>query len=105
MDMGVQVDANRNDYEFERDDDESPRNPEALGDFRLAWMFVEGWRQRLRVAGDIVEKNRWEWRFEDMRSASRLSFAASSMAALRTVPGGVATTSRTKKKKSVHWAF
>ena len=49
-----------------------PRHPpnresnEATASFRLAWMWVEGWRSRLRKGGDIVEKARWEWRVEDL---------------------------------------
>jgi hypothetical protein len=31
---------------------------QANDDFRLAWIWVEGWRGRLRVAGDVVEKER-----------------------------------------------
>lgn len=32
----------------------------AKDDFRMAQMWVEGWRARLRVAGDLVERERWE---------------------------------------------
>lgn len=39
---------------------------EVIGDFRLAWLWAEGWRARLRKSGDIVEKARWEWRMDDM---------------------------------------
>lgn len=35
-------------------------------DFRLAWLWVEGWRAQLRDAGDLVERERWEWRAEDI---------------------------------------
>jgi len=31
---------------------------EAVGQYRLAWMSVAGWRARLRVAGDVVERER-----------------------------------------------
>lgn len=31
------------------------------GDLKMAWLWVEGWRARLRMAGDLVEKERWEW--------------------------------------------
>ena len=34
---------------------------EAKEEFRLAWVWVEGWRGRLRAAGDIVERERYEW--------------------------------------------
>ena len=39
---------------------------EGSGDYRLAWLWAEGWRARLRKSGDIVEKARWEWRMDDM---------------------------------------
>jgi hypothetical protein len=35
-----------------------------VGDARLAWRWVEGWRARLQKGGDVVEKARWEWRLE-----------------------------------------
>lgn len=54
-------------------DMESPREaaaikPEVQGnsEFRLAWLWVEGWRAQLRKAGDLVEKERWEWRVDDL---------------------------------------
>jgi hypothetical protein len=37
---------------------------EAVGEARLAWRWVEGWRARLRKGGDVVEKARWEWRLD-----------------------------------------
>ncbi|KAK3323276.1 hypothetical protein B0T19DRAFT_462756 [Cercophora scortea] len=40
-------------------------NAEVMGDLRLPWLWVEGWRARLRGGGDIVEKARWEWRVDD----------------------------------------
>lgn len=43
------------------------------GDYRLAWMFVEGWRQRLQVAGDVIQKHKWEWRMGDRLSSRRRS--------------------------------
>lgn len=39
---------------------------EGGSEFRLAWMWVEGWRAQLRKAGDLVEKERWEWRVDDI---------------------------------------
>lgn len=33
---------------------------------RLPWLWAEGWRARLRKAGDQVEKARWEWRMDDL---------------------------------------
>lgn len=86
------------------DDDHDNDLQEAMGEFRLAFLYIEGCRQRLRKAGDVIEKNRWEWRIEDLRSTSRLSLAMSSMAGLRTVPGGKVNARRGRKKKSVHWA-
>lgn len=35
------------------------------GDLRLPWIWVEGWRARLRMSGDVVEKCRWEWKMDD----------------------------------------
>ncbi len=31
------------------------------GDFKLAWLWVEGWRARLRAGGDLVEKCRYDF--------------------------------------------
>jgi len=33
----------------------------AKDEFRLAWLWVEGWRAQLRMGGDIVEKERRVW--------------------------------------------
>lgn len=41
-----------------------PKYAEAVGDARLAWQWIEGWRARLRRGGDVVEKARWEWRLD-----------------------------------------
>jgi len=30
-------------------------------DAKLAWFWVQGWRARLRVAGDLVEKCRYDF--------------------------------------------
>ncbi len=35
------------------------------------WLWAEGWRQRLRKSGDIVEKSRWEWRVDDVVGRGR----------------------------------
>lgn len=40
-------------------------------DFRLAWLMVEGWRAKLRKAGDFVERARWEWKLDDLLAESR----------------------------------
>ena len=49
------------------DDEDYEEKREAKEEFRLAWMWVEGWRARLRRAGDIVEKER----YDDGRGAQR----------------------------------
>jgi hypothetical protein len=46
-----------------------PRYTEAVGDAKLAWRWVEGWRARLRKGGDMVEKARWEWRLDSQLRA------------------------------------
>ena len=30
-------------------------------DFKLARLWVEGWRSRIRAAGDVVERGRYGW--------------------------------------------
>jgi hypothetical protein len=47
--------------EVEEEAYEPERGGEAREEFRLAWMWVEGWRRRLTAAGDIVEKQRHEF--------------------------------------------
>lgn len=34
-------------------------------EFRLAWLWVEGWRAQLRKGGDTVERARWGWKVEE----------------------------------------
>ena len=41
-----------------------PKYTEAVGEARLAWMWVQGWRARLRKGGDVVEKARLEWQLD-----------------------------------------
>jgi len=36
------------------------------GPYRLPWLWVEGWRARLRRSGDVVEATRWEFRLDDL---------------------------------------
>ena len=36
------------------------------GPYRLPWLWVEGWRERLRKSGDVVEMARWEFRLDDV---------------------------------------
>lgn len=45
-------------------------------EFRLAWLWVEGWRAKIRKSGDVVEKARWEWRVDDLLAASRIKGAS-----------------------------
>jgi len=37
---------------------EREKEKEVQGEYRLAWLWVEGWRARLRSAGDVVERSR-----------------------------------------------
>lgn len=39
--------------------------------FRLPWLRAEGWRAKLRKAGDMVERARWEAKAEDLLAAGR----------------------------------
>jgi hypothetical protein len=76
-----------------------PAHTEAGGDFRLAWLRVEGWRAQLRKGGDIVEKARWEWRVDDVSKHPNMVPVI-----VAKIPGvlrgsGVSTGGR----KSVHW--
>jgi hypothetical protein len=41
--------------------DELMRGGASAQDYKMAFLFVEGWRSRLRQAGDLVERERWEW--------------------------------------------
>lgn len=79
-------------------------NAEVHGEFRLAWLWAEGWRARLRKSGDVVEKCRWEWRWDDLL---RQPNAVPSIVAR--VPGVSAMKGAEVKRdiggrKSVHWA-
>jgi hypothetical protein len=38
--------------------EEESKGKEVQGDFKMAWMWVQGWRANLRVGGDEVEKCR-----------------------------------------------
>lgn len=48
-----------------------PAEVDPGSDFRLAWLMVEGWRAKLRKAGDFVERARWEWKLDDLLAESR----------------------------------
>lgn len=55
-----------NSYDDEICDDEFDDTVSvASGDFRLAWMFVSGWRQRLNTGYDLVEMHKRAWDMED----------------------------------------
>lgn len=56
-----------------------PEEPFGESVFRLAWLFVEGWRHELRKAGDMIEKARWEWEI-DGTTTTRPHSRASSLA-------------------------
>ena len=84
------------------DGDGTAQQPERGSDFRLAWLWVEGWRARLRKSGDVVERNRWEWRLNDaMRRPNRVPLIVAK------TPGGVVVgqdETRRPRGKSVRWA-
>ncbi|TLS27261.1 hypothetical protein PpBr36_04111 [Pyricularia pennisetigena] len=52
---------------------------------RIAWLWAEGWRARLRGGGDVVERARWEWKLEDegVRYQKEARAAAAAAAAAR----------------------
>ncbi|KAK2059817.1 hypothetical protein LY76DRAFT_511319, partial [Colletotrichum caudatum] len=98
-----------------------PEEPPGESVFRLAWLFVEGWRHRLRRAGDTVERSRWEWELGGVAAsahtrASVLTFgevladARARAPAERTGSGdrcyysGKKKRAKGKQRKSVHWA-
>ncbi len=86
-----------------------PRTPkpsytEAIGDFRLAWLRVEGWRAQLRKSGDIVERHRWEWRAEDRPGLhNKLPVIVAKVPGVSVLKGGEFRVKR-RRQKSVHWA-
>lgn len=86
-----------------------PGEPSGESVFRLAWLFVEGWRHKLRKAGDVVEKSRWDWELDGTATvcthsrASSINFGLVISDARMRVPE---MSKKTKKhRKSVHWAF
>ncbi|GJC94611.1 hypothetical protein ColKHC_03437 [Colletotrichum higginsianum] len=109
---GLRVPAVRDDDDGEKS--RGPGEPSGASAFRLAWVFVEGWRHRLRKAGDAVERSRWEWELDGTAAecsrgrASSLTFGAAVVADARR---RVADEPRErekgeekrKKRKSVHW--
>lgn len=87
-------------------------NPEVESDseFRLAWLWVEGWRAQLRKGGDTVERARWEWRVDDLLGRSRDSKARTNIPDIvARLPGALRKSSNHNKRrrhgtrKSVHW--
>ncbi|KAM7207840.1 hypothetical protein V8F20_001882 [Naviculisporaceae sp. PSN 640] len=62
---------------------------QAKGDLRLPWIWVEGWRARLRMSGDVVEKSRWEWKMDDapgIRQRERAGTVVSQIPSVVSVP-------------------
>jgi hypothetical protein len=76
--------------------------PEHGSDFRLAWLWAEGWRARLRRSGDIVEQTRWEWRLEHMRRPNRVPEIVTRMPGVLVAAGKIGV--GRERAKSVHWA-
>lgn len=87
-------------------------NPEVESDseFRLAWLWVEGWRAQLRKGGDTVERARWEWRVDDLLGRSQDNKARNNIPDIvARLPGALRKSSNHNKRrrqgtrKSVHW--
>lgn len=77
---------------------------EGTGDYRLAWLWTEGWRARLRKSGDIVEKSRWEWRMDDMiGQPNRMPIIVAKVPGISVLKGSVGKPGR-PRQKSVHWS-
>ncbi len=71
----------------------------ASGNFRLAWLWVEGWRQRLRKSGDIVEQTRWEWRLDDVcRRPNQVPLIAVKLPAVPALKGPDSHSERGRRK-------
>ncbi|KAK1978399.1 hypothetical protein LZ30DRAFT_784200 [Colletotrichum cereale] len=68
--LRVPVDADRTEMR-------GPEEPCGESVFRLAWLFVEGWRHGLRKAGDTVERGRWEWELDGALAVCTHSRASS----------------------------
>ncbi|KAK2028396.1 hypothetical protein LX32DRAFT_694125 [Colletotrichum zoysiae] len=98
-----------------------PEEPPGESVFRLAWVFVEGWRHRLQKAGDTIERSRWEWELGGVTAASThtrassLTFGEVLADARARAPaehagngdyycGKKKRTKNQKQRKSVHWA-
>ncbi|KZL82788.1 hypothetical protein CI238_10743 [Colletotrichum incanum] len=77
-----------------------PEEPSGESVFRLAWLFIEGWRHKLRKAGDMIERSRWEWELDG--TATVLTFGVMIADARQRVPEEL--NKKKKQRKSVHWA-
>lgn len=84
------------------------RNDGPDDDFRLAWIWVQGWRARLRKSGDVVEKARWEWRLDDamMRRPNAVPVIIARVPGVSALKGAEVRTEVVgeARRKSVHWA-
>jgi hypothetical protein len=103
QDLGLYMPGSGSSY----GDHRAPTEPPADHDYRLAWLWVVGWRARLTKAGDAVERCRWEWRLDDMASLRNLRSTGSTVMLLkdaRTRVVAVDAKAKTRRKKSVHWA-
>jgi hypothetical protein len=43
------------------EENEKTRDVHAQKEFKMAWLWVEGWRARLRAGGDLVEKCKYDF--------------------------------------------
>lgn len=77
--------------------------PEKGSDFRLAWLWTEGWRARLRKSGDIVEQARWEWRLERTMRPNKVPEIVAKIPGVLVVREVKVGLGR-ERTKSVHWA-
>ncbi|KAL1849418.1 hypothetical protein VTK73DRAFT_9878 [Phialemonium thermophilum] len=80
--------------------------PEATGEYRLAWLWIEGWRERLRKSGDIVEKARWEWRVDDLvrrRPQNNIPVIVARVPGVSVLKGAEVRSGQSLGRKSVHW--
>lgn len=87
-------------------------NPQVESDseFRLAWLWVEGWRAQLRKGGDTVERARWDWKVDELLAKSRDNRARNSIPDIvARLPGALRKSSNCNRRrrhgtsKSVHW--
>lgn len=91
----------------EGEEEEEDTSTKVTGSARLAWLFVEGWRQRLRMAGDLIEKKRWEWYMASTPSTSVLSLptvSAASTSAVRNASSKKEPQEQTENK-SARWSL